>query len=172
VENEDLLQFAKEHPGARLDANGMLTMPEAITSYWDCDRCGIITAKSATLPQCNQCAGTVLRLQGTALQYATGPTLRECAWGRRFARSRNTPELLPKELVQILLAHLTGSDTVDSHDRNANRRAALCDERVFTAHRIERVDRQGVVPSTIKVKLFVVTEADRSATTVMLADDY
>ncbi len=65
--------------------------------------------------------------------------------------------------MALLRRHLTGDGgELDAHDREANEYAIAHGERILSAY---------TLPKT-QVKLWVITEADRSATTYLLPDEY
>lgn len=57
--------------------------------------------------------------------------------------------------------HVGDWGDLDDHDREANERALHDGERLLSAYRSERGE-----------KFWIITEADRSATTVLLPEDY
>lgn len=64
--------------------------------------------------------------------------------------------------AEYLRRHQAGDyGCVDDEDRMANDAAVRCGERVFSAYLL-----------TDGVKVWVITEADRSSTTVLLPDEY
>jgi hypothetical protein len=66
------------------------------------------------------------------------------------------------DIVVSLGRHVRGDwGELDSEDRNANERALLHGGRLFS-----------VFVSTNQVKFWIITECDRSATTVLLPEDY
>lgn len=68
----------------------------------------------------------------------------------------------PGEVLQALQRHLCGDwGTLDREDRNANERALQQGGRLFSAYRSHKGE-----------KFWIITEADRSATTVLLPEDY
>jgi hypothetical protein len=77
-----------------------------------------------------------------------------------------TPNALARipndEIVRALSRHLTGDwGTLDSEDWKANEQALKHGGRLFSAYH-----------SNQNVKFWIITEADRSATTVLLPEDY
>ena len=75
----------------------------------------------------------------------------------------NALENIPQDEIQSALArHVQGDwGTVDKDDWDANERALLHGERLFSAYE-----------SIQKIKFWIITEADRSVTTVLLPEDY
>jgi len=66
------------------------------------------------------------------------------------------------EILNALSRHLRGDwGTLDSHDWNENERALKNGGRLFSAYQ-----------SIQNVKFWIITEADRSVTTVLLLEDY
>jgi hypothetical protein len=63
----------------------------------------------------------------------------------------------------LLTRHATGDwGDLDDHDKQVNEEALARGERIFSSY---------VLPKT-KEKLWVITEADRSSTTLLLPDEY
>lgn len=63
----------------------------------------------------------------------------------------------------LLTRHATGDwGDLDDHDKQANEKAIAEGNRIFSAY---------VLPNT-QEKLWVITEADRSSTTILLPDEY
>lgn len=63
--------------------------------------------------------------------------------------------------IQLIARHASGDwGDMCEEDRQANESALVNDSRIFSAYELEGV------------KLYVITEADRSATTVLLAEEY
>ena len=61
----------------------------------------------------------------------------------------------------LFVQHATGDwSDMSSEDQSANRRAITDDTRVFAAYQVG------------EHRFFVITEADRSATTILLAEEY
>ena len=70
--------------------------------------------------------------------------------------------LSPDEIMVALGRHVRGDwGELDPEDRNANERALQHGGRLFSAYL-----------STNEVKFWIITECDRSATTVLLPEDY
>lgn len=69
-------------------------------------------------------------------------------------------------IQQLLTRHQTGDwqDELCTYDRNANWRAAFSGERVLSAFNIGTADQP--------VKIWIITEWDRSITTILLPEDY
>ena len=66
------------------------------------------------------------------------------------------------EIVSALSRHVRGEwGDLDSHDLNANENALKHGGRLFSEYH-----------STDKIKFWIITEADRSVTTVLLPEDY
>ena len=81
----------------------------------------------------------------------------------RVVITRNALNTLVAESVQVALARHAMGDWGElcEEDRTANERALTTGERLFSAYH----DLKGV-------KLWIITEANRSATTVLLPEDY
>ena len=80
-------------------------------------------------------------------------------------------EACPNVLLQkCLVRHLTGDwGCVDPEDRKANEDALSHGERILSAYPIDPAQpSEGFGPNT----LWIITEADRSATTFLLPDEY
>jgi hypothetical protein len=75
----------------------------------------------------------------------------------------NALELIPNEEIFGAIKRHAGGDwgTLDAEDLQSNERALAHGGRLFSAYR-----------STAGVKFWIITEADRSATTVLLPEDY
>ncbi len=83
-----------------------------------------------------------------------------------FGQIVATPNVLAhvpnEELLKALRRHLQGDwGTLDSEDREANERALKHGGRLFSAYQ-----------SNQNVKFWIITEADRSVTTMLLPEDY
>jgi hypothetical protein len=66
------------------------------------------------------------------------------------------------EILNGLSRHIQGDwGTLDEEDRNANERALKHGGRLFSAYH-----------SSQNIKFWIITECDRSATTVLLPEDY
>lgn len=75
--------------------------------------------------------------------------------------ARETLGELNYSSLDLLRRHMSGDWTeMDSKDQQANREAIIEGDRVFSAYTI-----QGI-------KFWVITEADRSATTILLPSEY
>jgi hypothetical protein len=73
-------------------------------------------------------------------------------------------EVLAKNIMVWLASHRRGECRhLDEHDRGANRQAIAIGERVFTSWPTGRDDEP---------KLWIITEADRSSTTLLWPSDY
>src|SRR5271169_6394456 len=84
------------------------------------------------------------------------------AFGRLVATPSALDAIPQDEMVQALSRHLRGDwGTLDDHDRNANERALKDGGRLFSQYH-----------SGQNVKFWIITEADRSATTILLPEDY
>jgi hypothetical protein len=67
-----------------------------------------------------------------------------------------------EQLAQSLRRHMTGDwGDLDAHDRAANKFALQSGARIFSSYRMPDGE-----------KLWIITEADRSATTFLLPDEY
>jgi hypothetical protein len=70
--------------------------------------------------------------------------------------------LHPEDVTAAIRRHASGDwGEFDEHDRRENERALLDGSRLFSVYR----DRNGT-------KFYVITESDRSATTILLPEDY
>ena len=68
----------------------------------------------------------------------------------------------PTEAAVAMRRHLTGDwGDVDRHDKRANNDALSNGDRLLSVYRL-----------STGVKFYIITEADRSATTYLLPDDY
>lgn len=82
--------------------------------------------------------------------------------GRTVITPNALDTLNTEDVCLSITRHICGDwGDLDEHDRRANDEAVLDLERILSAYR----DRAGV-------KFYVITEADRSATTVLLPEDY
>lgn len=82
--------------------------------------------------------------------------------GRMFATPNALATLDNTDIQQALLRHLSGDwGDVDKHDRTANDQALANGERLFSVYH-----------SAKGVKFWVITEWNRSMTTIMLPEDY
>lgn len=82
--------------------------------------------------------------------------------GRICATSNALATLAQSDIFTGLQRHQAGDwGDVDSHDRRANERALKDGSRLFSVYH-----------STSRVKFWIITEADRRMTTVLLPRDY
>ena len=82
--------------------------------------------------------------------------------GRLVATPNALSKLTHEDILRALGRHLTGDwGDVDSHDHRANEDALRENTRLFSVYQ-----------SANHVKFWIITEADRSATTVLLPEDY
>src|SRR5688572_8655764 len=77
-----------------------------------------------------------------------------------------TPNVLshmnPKEILVALERHISGDwGDVDEHDRKANDQALIDGTRLLSVYQ-----------STSGEKFWIITEADRSSTTILMPEDY
>lgn len=84
----------------------------------------------------------------------------------RLGRIVATPNALAKlqqpDILRALQRHQAGDwGDVDNDDREANNRALAESTRLFSVYH-----------STTRVKFWVITEADRSVTTILMPEDY
>ena len=81
----------------------------------------------------------------------------------RLVATPNALEHIPNpDIMTALLRHLTGDwGDVDEHDREENELSLKEGFRLLSVYR-----------SAAGVKFWIITEADRSATTVLLPEDY
>ena len=81
----------------------------------------------------------------------------------RLVATRNALNHIPNDEILIaLLRHVTGDwGILGAEDLSSNEHALKEGGRLFSAYR-----------STGKIKFWIITEADRSATTVLLPEDY
>lgn len=82
--------------------------------------------------------------------------------GQVVATANATQNLDNLEIVDLIRKHATGDfGVLDNHDINMNKRAIKNgDDRVFSAYMVRGN------------KVYVITEWDRSITTVLMAEDY
>jgi hypothetical protein len=72
-----------------------------------------------------------------------------------FAEARETP-------ISYLARHATGDwGSLDEHDKAANEEALRVGARILSAYRLSTGER-----------IWIITEADRSSTTLLLPDEY
>lgn len=82
--------------------------------------------------------------------------------GRIVATPGALERYSPDQLAQFLRRHLTGDwGDLDAHDRAANKTALQIGARIFSSYRMPDGE-----------KLWIITEADRSATTFLLPGEY
>jgi hypothetical protein len=90
--------------------------------------------------------------------------------GRIFATPGALQVLTAMRLspLRLLARHVRGDwGDLDEHDREQNKLAVLTGLRVLSAYEMERTIDGRVIRS-----FWVITEADRSSTTVLLPDEY
>jgi hypothetical protein len=83
-----------------------------------------------------------------------------------FGQIVSTPNALTQisndEILKALSRHLQGDwGTLDAEDKNANEQALQHGGRLFSAYESAR-----------NIKFWIITEADRSVTTILLPEDY
>jgi hypothetical protein len=72
-----------------------------------------------------------------------------------------------KFVAQSLSRHLKGDwGDVDDQDKQANDEAVKADDRMLSAYNDDRFPKHGIA------NIWIITEADRSVTTVLFPDDY
>jgi len=82
--------------------------------------------------------------------------------GRIVATPNALGELSQQDMLSAIKRHQAGDwGELDEHDRQANDRALTDGTRLFSVYR-----------SVNGMRFWVITEADRSATTVLLPEDY
>jgi hypothetical protein len=82
--------------------------------------------------------------------------------GRIVATPNALNQIPNSEILSALSRHLRGDwGTLDQQDWNANERALVDGGRLFSAYL-----------SSQNIKFWIITESDRSATTVLLPEDY
>jgi hypothetical protein len=82
--------------------------------------------------------------------------------GKVFITANAATELIPGDVRQALWRHAQGDwGDVDKEDRISNERALVEDTRVLSAYH-----------ATTGQKFWIITEYDRSMTTVLLPQDY
>ena len=82
--------------------------------------------------------------------------------GRTVITSNALTKLSQSDVHNALRRHHVADwGDLDAHDREANERALAEDERLLSAYRSDRGE-----------KFWIITEADRSATTVLMPGDY
>jgi hypothetical protein len=80
--------------------------------------------------------------------------------------TRGVADLVESGVIEVpqayVLRHVTGDwAELDDHDRRCNKRAVLNGERIFSVFKV-----------TATVKIYVITEWDRSVTTLLLPLEY
>lgn len=82
--------------------------------------------------------------------------------GQLVATPNAVNSISPDEILIALGRHVTGDwGELCEEDRSANERALLCGGRLFSSY-----------VSVQNIKFWIITECDRSATTVLLPEDY
>jgi len=82
--------------------------------------------------------------------YATPGVIEAVGWGK---------------VLTLLRRHVSGDwGELDSHDRAANNRALKTGGRIFSAYTVGEGDEA--------IRVWIITEADRSATTALLPEEY
>ncbi len=82
--------------------------------------------------------------------------------GELYATVNAVASLDAEDVVDCLVRHLSGDwGEVDEHDQKANDLALDCCHRIFSVY----TDRKGI-------RFWIITEADRSRTTILLPLDY
>lgn len=82
--------------------------------------------------------------------------------GQVVATPNAVDSLVPDDVRMAIERHAEGDwGELDEHDRLENERSLIAGFRLLSVYR----DRRGI-------KFYVITEADRSATTVLLPEDY
>ena len=85
--------------------------------------------------------------------------------GRLFYTPGVLNTLTGSQIYGLLARHLRGDwSEMDAYDRRENEHALLTGERVFSAYTVRSHGEE--------VRVWVITEADRSATTVLLPEEY
>jgi hypothetical protein len=93
---------------------------------------------------------------------AGGEKRRRFSLGKVHATPTALERLSREEITNALCRHAQGDwGEVDAHDRRANERALQDGSRLFSVYRASHGS-----------KFWVITEADRSLTTVLLPEDY
>ena len=83
-------------------------------------------------------------------------------FGRIVATPNALTQIPNEEILAALRRHLQGDwGTLDAEDKNANERALKHRGRLFSAYQSSRNE-----------KFWIITEADRSVTTILLPEDY
>jgi hypothetical protein len=82
--------------------------------------------------------------------------------GRTVATPNALSNLSPEDVLRGIQRHQSGDwGDVDTHDRDANDRALTDGTRLFSVYH-----------SAAGLKFWIITEADRSSTTVLMPEDY
>jgi len=82
--------------------------------------------------------------------------------GRLVATPNALNSITHDEILRALSRHVTGDwGELDGHDRNENEQALLHGGRLFSSYL-----------SNQSIKFWIITECDRSVTTVLLPEDY
>ncbi len=85
--------------------------------------------------------------------------------GRLFYTPGVLNTLTGSQIFALIARHLRGDwSEMEPFDRRANERALLTGERIFSAYTVRSHGKE--------VRVWVITEADRSATTVLLPEEY
>ena len=93
---------------------------------------------------------------------ANGLPLAKFLLGRIVATPHALEVISPEEITAAITRHQAGNwGHVDEHDREANERALLEGTRLLSAYH-----------STTGARFWLITEADRRITTVLLPEDY
>jgi hypothetical protein len=84
----------------------------------------------------------------------------------------NTP--FAKFVLQALRRHFSADwGDVDTHDKAANDAAMVCEERLFSVYTVPAEILEALAPyEAIENKIWIITEWDRSATTVLFPEEY
>jgi hypothetical protein len=83
-------------------------------------------------------------------------------FGRIVATPNALTQIAEEEILRALTRHLQGDwGTLDPHDWKTNEHALKHGERLLSAYESIR-----------KIKFWIITEADRSVTTILLPEDY
>lgn len=82
--------------------------------------------------------------------------------GRIVITARANTRLMPVDVMAAIRRHHSGDwGDVCDHDRRENERALIAGRRLFSVYR-----------SSTGIKFYIITEHNRSATTVLLPEDY
>lgn len=83
-------------------------------------------------------------------------------FGRVVATPNALNQIPNEEILSAMSRHVQGDwGTLDAEDRQANEHALKCGGRLFSQYH-----------SIQNIKFWIITEADRSVTTVLLPEDY